>query len=460
MRLITFILIFFLFMSFAATADFYSAMKAYKSQDYAKARREFEQLADLGNARSLHNLGVMAYLGQGQSVDKAGAYAWFRLAFENGYSKSKELMLSVLTEISDTEAQIHYQKLAAHYGVEVLEKKLLPEIRISDKPAGFHFKLEPIKRTHPKYPESAARKRISGYTVVEFDIAEDGRVINPKVIESIPGKVFDKSSIRAIKRWKYAPLLNTKGEPERHQGAMVQLDYYIEGDRGEGYGILARKYKEDAQQGDPGAQYLYGALLSMERKVLNSSMQRKDPAFKPQTISTHWYTQAATAGLPEAQFKLGRNLLFGHECVTDKQKGMLWLVEAASAGNVKAQWLLSRSLLEGKVLDKDEAKALYWMEQAAKQKHVGAIRKLSLSLATGQIAGVQDTEKALSLANQGLNLEKSHPDLLFVKALSHAKSGDMKQAKAHYEDMLDEAEDRDWPTDYYHNLLREQTISF
>ena len=55
----------------------------------------------------------------------------------------------------------------------------------------------------PVYPGPAIQKRIEGYVIVGFSVNAAGGVVDPVVIESSPPGVFDKSAIKAIRRFKY-----------------------------------------------------------------------------------------------------------------------------------------------------------------------------------------------------------------------------------------------------------------
>ena len=63
----------------------------------------------------------------------------------------------------------------------------------------------PLVRIQPRYPAQAARNRLSGTVIVEFEINPDGTVANPRVVQSEPPNVFDDVAIKAILRWKFKP---------------------------------------------------------------------------------------------------------------------------------------------------------------------------------------------------------------------------------------------------------------
>jgi protein TonB len=65
--------------------------------------------------------------------------------------------------------------------------------------------LIPTLKTKPSYPPRALRSGVEGSVTVEFTIAVDGSVKDPKIIKSDPPKIFDRSVLKAIKRWKFNP---------------------------------------------------------------------------------------------------------------------------------------------------------------------------------------------------------------------------------------------------------------
>lgn len=56
------------------------------------------------------------------------------------------------------------------------------------------------------YPKAAQRHGIEGYVIVRFTIDEQGRVINPSILQAEPKNIFDSSALRAIKQFQYTPL--------------------------------------------------------------------------------------------------------------------------------------------------------------------------------------------------------------------------------------------------------------
>ena len=66
------------------SADFQKGLAAYDSGDYATALREFEPLAEQGDAGIQNFVGAMYNKGQGVPQDDKTAVKWYRLAAEQG----------------------------------------------------------------------------------------------------------------------------------------------------------------------------------------------------------------------------------------------------------------------------------------------------------------------------------------------------------------------------------------
>ncbi|MEE8107721.1 MAG: energy transducer TonB [Gammaproteobacteria bacterium] len=63
----------------------------------------------------------------------------------------------------------------------------------------------PIVRINPQYPRDALMAGTEGFVEIEFTIMEDGSVADASVIKSEPRRIFNRSALRAIYRWKFKP---------------------------------------------------------------------------------------------------------------------------------------------------------------------------------------------------------------------------------------------------------------
>jgi TonB family protein len=62
-----------------------------------------------------------------------------------------------------------------------------------------------IKDVKPVYPAIAQSAHVSGVVTIEATIGEDGKVVDAKVVRSIP--LLDQAALDAVRQWEYAPTL-------------------------------------------------------------------------------------------------------------------------------------------------------------------------------------------------------------------------------------------------------------
>jgi TonB family protein len=62
-----------------------------------------------------------------------------------------------------------------------------------------------IKDVQPIYPAMAQSARVSGVVTIEATIGADGKVIDAKVVGSIP--LLDQAALDAVRQWEYLPTM-------------------------------------------------------------------------------------------------------------------------------------------------------------------------------------------------------------------------------------------------------------
>jgi TPR repeat protein len=91
-----------------AHADFQDGVDAYDRKDYETALKEWQPLAEEGDALAQYNLGVMYANGQGVPQDYVQAHMWVNLAAAQGYEmavKGREILTKGMTSNQIAEAQ-------------------------------------------------------------------------------------------------------------------------------------------------------------------------------------------------------------------------------------------------------------------------------------------------------------------------------------------------------------------
>ena len=85
----------------------------------------------------------------------------------------------------------------------------------------------PVVRVNPQYPIRAEERGIEGWVELEFTISAAGTVKDAKVTKAKPKGVFDRSALRAIKKWKYNPKVEDGVAVDR-PGVTVRLTFDLE----------------------------------------------------------------------------------------------------------------------------------------------------------------------------------------------------------------------------------------
>ncbi|MFT5787928.1 MAG: TonB family protein [Shewanella sp.] len=152
---------------------------------------------------------------------------------EKHYDKAETALLYVIKQFEALDFD-HPYELAAHAKlVEIYEiqgesdKSTQHCIAIgSMTPWSAEQEQTPLFRVPPKYPVSYAKRRKEGWSQVSFTVNEMGFVVDPVIMDSKGGSAFNKSTLQALKKWRYAPKF-VDGKAVAAE-SMVQLDYTIQ----------------------------------------------------------------------------------------------------------------------------------------------------------------------------------------------------------------------------------------
>lgn len=85
----------------------------------------------------------------------------------------------------------------------------------------------PTMLVQPAYPASAANKGLEGYVDVQFDVAATGATDNIVVIASVPPGVFDRETMKAVKRWKFNPVIKD-GKAIVYKGVVQRVHFEMQ----------------------------------------------------------------------------------------------------------------------------------------------------------------------------------------------------------------------------------------
>ena len=70
---------------------------------------------------------------------------------------------------------------------------------------GTEIEVTRVSSPSPEYPRRAIRLGVEGSVRLEFDVDTDGSVLDPYVVNSSPAGVFDRSAIKAVRKFLYEP---------------------------------------------------------------------------------------------------------------------------------------------------------------------------------------------------------------------------------------------------------------
>ncbi|MBU2070938.1 MAG: TonB family protein [Gammaproteobacteria bacterium] len=238
--------------SSVAQANMLDALQAYGKKDYAAAAQQFAELLPLGNELAAFNLGVMAYQGEGQPADLAKALAYFMLAADLEHDESRELLQRLTAKATEQQLDTANSAFEQLKQLVIITETDLSARQRQNTP-------DPIRRVHPEYPIDAAKNGQFGYVKLRFLVNEDGDVTTVDTLDAFPAKVFERASVKAVKRWKYQP-------SDKKHLFEVQLDYSLQGkvDKHALARVLEKnKLWQYAAAGAPQYQFALGTLLTL-----------------------------------------------------------------------------------------------------------------------------------------------------------------------------------------------------
>lgn len=147
------------------------------------------------------------------------------------------------------------------------------------------------------------------------------------------------------------------------------------------YDARFRQWTEQAQGGDPDAQYNLG----------NAYLRGTEVA-RDYDAAASWFEKAAEQDHVKALYKLGYMYLEGKGVQRDYGKAYKYLRRSAQHEYSPAQFYLGELYADGKGVTQDSGKALYWFTQAAEDNYVPA--KAEVSRIKELIAAEEAAEKA------------------------------------------------------------------
>ncbi|NQZ93507.1 MAG: energy transducer TonB [Moritella sp.] len=85
----------------------------------------------------------------------------------------------------------------------------------------------PLYRVEPRYPSRALKQGAQGWVKLSFTIDTLGRPVDIKVMDAKPRRLFEKSALKALRKWKYQPKLE-EGRAVMQVNQTVTLEFKLE----------------------------------------------------------------------------------------------------------------------------------------------------------------------------------------------------------------------------------------
>ena len=83
------------------------------------------------------------------------------------------------------------------------------------------------KRYPPYFPNQALYAGQQGFSIASYDINQEGRTENARIVHSWPGGIFDERTLKAVEKWTYFPPTDQYGNVVRVTDYQTQITYEI-----------------------------------------------------------------------------------------------------------------------------------------------------------------------------------------------------------------------------------------
>ena len=189
------------------------------------------EVADAHELAGSHYLGLMNFVaGTMAAMERNHSNAAFYLTRAYAYMPDSRDMLGIWvshvrsnltdSELNDLLARIEAANLPDHSAVA----DDLATVAFEESETRIDARA--VRRAPPQYPTDAAQAGLEGIALLRFSVNEEGRVVDPEVVLSVPVREFGEAGLRALRRWRYEPATQD-GEPIRRDGLVTQFEYRL-----------------------------------------------------------------------------------------------------------------------------------------------------------------------------------------------------------------------------------------
>jgi TPR repeat protein len=373
-----------------ANAGFDEGLAAFNAGNFSLALKEFEPLAEQGDARAQYNLGVMYAKGWGVPQDDIQAAILYRKAAAQGDSAAQydlgaiyksgrgvpqddTLALSWFHEAAEQGNLLAQSNLGAMYetGRGVPEDATQAEtwfrkaaeqgLRRAQSNLGL------IYATGNGVPQNwvvaYALFNLAASDALSGGAKYRGISIQNMTLEQIEAGQRLSTEIAKPKNLSKAidAYLKTTQEAGFITKANAEFDEGLAAFNAGNFSLALTKFEPLAKQGNTDAQYHLGLMYEKGEGVIQDSAQSMD-----------WYRNAADLGHAKAQFNLGVSYAKGRGVPRDDAQAAHWYLRAAELGDSEAQFNIGYRYSKGDGVPQDDVLALSWCRKAAEQGDINA----------------------------------------------------------------------------------------
>jgi TonB family protein len=134
---------------------------------------------------------------------KAQDGKWFK-----SYDKAKELAAAAKAAADKASAEAVAAKAEADAAAAKEQAEAEAREKAKAKAVRVGGQVKPptkVKDVMPVYPAAAKSAKVAGVVIIEATIGADGKVIDAKVLRSVP--MLDQAALDAVRQWEYKPTL-------------------------------------------------------------------------------------------------------------------------------------------------------------------------------------------------------------------------------------------------------------
>ena len=114
--------------------------------------------------------------------------------------------------------------------ISYLQENFFVEVRDArrqDCPARTSADADPVAvwRVPPRYPLAAWEEYVQGRVLLEFELNDEGRIDELRIVAEVPEGYFGEASIEAMRQWEYCPI--KEGEPSYEGPYRIVIPYRL-----------------------------------------------------------------------------------------------------------------------------------------------------------------------------------------------------------------------------------------